>query len=57
MKNVMFAAVAALFVVSAYANEAAKTAPATPTTEKACHEAKGTWDKATSTCKVEAPKK
>ncbi len=54
MKKFMFAAVAALFVVSAHAGEAAKTAPAAPTTEKDCVAAKGMWDKATSMCKMEA---
>ena len=53
MKKFMFAAVAALFVVSAHANEAAK-APAAPANEKDCMTAKGTWDAATKMCKMEA---
>jgi len=57
MKNIMFAAVAALFVVSAHANDAAKTAPAAPTTKEACEAAKGTWDAKANTCTPAAPAK
>ena len=43
MKKLMMAAVAAMFVVSAHAGDAAK-APAAPANEKDCMAAKGTWD-------------
>lgn len=64
MKNIMFAALVAMFAVSANAADAAKTsttttttAPAAPSTKEACDTAKGTWDAKTNVCTPAAPAK